>query len=367
MDPIHGTASAHPRGDAPRGSSAFTELAQQIRGLGLLRRRYGYYWTKLVAAPLAVAVCLVVFVWIGDSWWQLLMAALLGIVFTQIAFLGHDAAHRQIFVSGRWNDWISIILGDLLVGMSYGWWQHKHTRHHANPNKLGSDPDLELPVIAVTAESAAAHHSPAVSWLRAHQGVFFFPILLFEGLSLHASSVRRVISRGRLERRWAEIAFLTIRMAGYLALVFIVLSPGIATVFLAVQLGIFGFYMGVAFAPNHKGMPVVPREMTLDFLRRQVLMSRNIRGSRFLDIAMGGLNYQVEHHLFPSMPRPHLRRAAPVVAAYCQAHDVVYTQVGLFHSYAIVVRYINRVGLGERDVFTCPLLEQRRTIGPATR
>lgn len=207
MDPIHGTASAHPRGDAPRGSSAFTELAQQIRGLGSLRRRYGYYWTKLVAAPLAVAVCLVVFVWIGDSWWQLLMAALLGIVFTQIAFLGHDAAHRQIFVSGRWNDWISIILGDLLVGMSYGWWQHKHTRHHANPNKLGSDPDLELPVIAVTAESAAAHHSPAVSWLRAHQGVFFFPILLFEGLSLHASSVRRVISRGRLERRWAEIAF----------------------------------------------------------------------------------------------------------------------------------------------------------------
>ncbi|WP_292724123.1 fatty acid desaturase, partial [Microbacterium sp. 13-71-7] len=153
MDAIHETARTHPRGDAPRGSSAFTELAQQIRGLGLLRRRYGYYWTKLIAAPLAVTVCLFVFVWIGDSWWQLLTAAVLGIVFTQIAFLGHDAAHRQIFVSGRWNDWISIILGDLLVGMSYGWWQHKHTRHHANPNKLGSDPDLELPVIAVTAET----------------------------------------------------------------------------------------------------------------------------------------------------------------------------------------------------------------------
>ena len=56
------------------------------------------------------------------------------------------------------------------------------------------------------------------------------------------------------------------------------------------------------------------RTCKLDFLRRQVMMSRNIRGSRMLDIAMGGLNYQIEHHLFPSMPRPHLRRAAPIIA-----------------------------------------------------
>lgn len=354
-----------PRGNAERATSAFTGLAQEIRTRGLLRRRYGYYWTKLAVAPVSVAGCLVAFVWIGDSWWQLFTAAVLAIVFTQIAFLGHDAAHRQIFVSGRWNDWISIVLGDLLVGMSYGWWQHKHTRHHANPNKLGSDPDIELPVIAVSAETAEKPHSPPINWLRAHQGVLFFPLLLLEGLSLHASSVRRVFARGRLERRWVEIAFLAIRMIGYVTLVFIVLSPGIAFVFLGVQLGLFGFYMGIAFAPNHKGMPIVPRDMTLDFLRRQVLMSRNIRGSRFLDIAMGGLNYQIEHHLFPSMPRPHLRRAAPIVAEYCREHGVTYTQVHLLTSYAIVIRYINRVGLGERDVFTCPLIEQRNHLGAA--
>ncbi|MCI1018194.1 acyl-CoA desaturase [Microbacterium sp. C5A9] len=365
MDGSRPIVRTRPRDTARGGASTYTELAQQIRDRGLLRRRYGYYWTKLIAAPLAVATCLLVFVWIGDTWWQLFTAAVLAIVFTQIAFLGHDAAHRQIFVSGRWNDWISIILGDLLVGMSYGWWQHKHTRHHANPNRLGSDPDIDLPVIAVTAETAARRRTPAIRWMQAHQGLLFFPILLLEGLSLHASSVRRVVSRGRLERRWAEIAFLAIRMIGYLVLVFLVLSPGIAFAFLGVQLGLFGFYMGIAFAPNHKGMPVVPHDLTLDFLRRQVLMSRNVRGGRLLDAAMGGLNYQVEHHLFPSMPRPHLRRAAPIVAAYCGAHDVAYTQVGLLTSYAIVVRYINRVGLGERDVFTCPLAEQRGAIGPA--
>src|SRR6478735_783574 len=159
-----------PRDTASSQGSSFTPLAQQVRELGLLRRRYGYYWTRLVAAPAAVGLCLLVFAWIGDSWWQLFTGAVLAVLFTQIAFLGHDAAHRQIFVSGRWNDWISLILGDLFVGMSYGWWRHKHTRHHANPNKLGSDPDIELPVIAVSPEAAARHHGPVLTWLRGHQG-----------------------------------------------------------------------------------------------------------------------------------------------------------------------------------------------------
>jgi fatty acid desaturase len=351
--------STRPRGG--RTASEFTELAASIRQSGLLRRRYGYYWSKLIGLPVAFAAMLVVFIWIGDTWWQLVTAVAFAALFTQIAFLGHDAAHRQIFVSGRWNDWTSLVLGDLLVGMSYGWWQHKHTRHHANPNKLGSDPDIELPVIALTATERDAGRP---SWWRAHQGAFFFPLLLLEGVSLHASGLRRVVMRGRLERRAVEICFLVARIAGFTTLVFFVLSPGIAFAFLAVQLGVFGFYMGASFAPNHKGMPIVTPGASFDFLRRQVMMSRNIRGSRVLDIAMGGLNYQIEHHLFPSMPRPHLRRAAPMVAAYCRDHGVPYLQTGLLESYAIVVRYINRVGLGERDVFECPLVEQRRLSSP---
>jgi fatty acid desaturase len=347
---------------AERMRSDFTELAATIRASGLMRRRYGYYWAKLLAVPIVVAIAVLAFIWIGDTWWQLFTAVGFAVMFTQIAMLGHDAAHRQIFVSGKWNDWISLIIGDLFVGMSYGWWRHKHTRHHANPNKVDVDPDIDLPVITFTGDRARAPRARLTRWLLAHQGAFFFPILLLEGLSLHASGLRRVTSRERLERRWVEIAFLTLRIAGYLALVFLVLSPGIALVFLAVQLGVFGFYMGMVFAPNHKGMPLVPRDAKLDFLTRQVLMSRNVRGPRALDVAMGGLNYQIEHHLFPSMPRPHLRRAAPMVRAYCERQGIPYTVAGLIESYAIVIRYINQVGLGERDPFACPLVQQRQVI-----
>ncbi len=348
-------------------NSDFTDLARLVKSAGLLRRRYGYYWTKLIAVPLLFGAAIAVFIWVGDTWWQMFTAVGFAFLFTQIAFLGHDAAHRQIFRSGRWNDWISLILGDLFVGMSYGWWQHKHTRHHANPNQIGADPDIDLPVVAFTPEQASRDRAALFRWIIAHQGAFFFPILLLEGLSLHASSVHRVLQRERVARRPVEIAFLTVRVVGYLALVFLVLSPDKAAVFLAIQLGLFGFYMGMSFAPNHKGMPLVPRDMKLDFLRRQALMSRNIRGNRVLDFLMGGLNYQIEHHLFPSMARPHLRRAAPLIADYLRERDVPYTQTTLWQSYAIVVRHINRVGLGERDPFECPLLAQRQSIGTVER
>jgi fatty acid desaturase len=360
LTPIRPTRSTEDGRRRPSGSE-FTDLARRVKDAGLMRRRYGYYWTKLMLVPALFAVSIVVFIWIGDSWWQLLTAVWFAFLFTQTAFLGHDAAHRQIFRSGRWNDWASLILGGF-VGMSYGWWQHKHTRHHANPNQIDVDPDIDLPVVAFTPQQAERHRNPLTRWLIAHQGAFFFPILLLEGISLHASSVHRVVSREPLAHRSVEIAFLAVRVIGFVALVFLVLSPGVAAAFLAVQLGLFGFYMGMSFAPNHKGMPLVPKGMKLDFLRRQVLMSRNIRGNRVLDFLMGGLNYQIEHHLFPSMPRPHLRRAAQVIERYCREHEVRYTQTSLSQSYGIVLRYINRVGLGERDPFECPLVLQRASI-----
>jgi fatty acid desaturase len=132
--------------------------------------------------------------------------------------------------------------------------------------------------------------------------------------------------------------------------------------FLAVQLAVFGLYMGSSFAPNHIGMPLVSPRLKLDFLRRQVLMSRNITGGPLISIFMGGLNYQVEHHLFPSMARPHLRKIQSLVATYCADEGVPYTQTSLWRSYRTVIGYLNTVGLKGKDPFLCPLVAQRRAI-----
>jgi fatty acid desaturase len=146
----------------------------------------------------------------------------------------------------------------------------------------------------------------------------------------------------------------------YVAVLLLVLPPGMALAFFVVQMGVFGVCLGGAFAPNHKGMPIVPRTMKIDFLRRQVLMSRNVRGGLFVDFALGGLNYQIEHHLFPSMPRPNLKLVQPLVREYCARHGIGYTEVGLLTSYGIVVGYLNNVGLRARDPFQCPLAAELR-------
>jgi fatty acid desaturase len=347
---------------AGKAVSSFTALTRKIQDLGLMRRRYGYYWTKLIGAVVILAAWVVGFIFIGDSWWQLASAGVLAVLMTQTSFLGHDAAHRQIFKSGRWNDWVSLIIANLLVGISYGWWQNKHNRHHANPNKEGADPDIALSAIAMTPAMATRHRSRLMRWVVAHQGWYFFPILLLEGLSLHTDGIRRVLSRDKVQRRWVELAFLTLRLGGLLALVFLVLPPEKGIAFLAVQFGVFGLYMGSSFAPNHIGMPLVSPKLKLDFLRRQVLMSRNVSGGPPVSVFMGGLNYQIEHHLFPSMARPYLRKAQSLVVAYCAEQGVPYTQTSLWQAYRTVINYLNTVGLKGKDPFLCPLVAQRRAL-----
>ena len=359
-EPSRSGGPASPTRD--KAGSSFTALTRSIHEMGLMRRRYSYYWAKLIGVVLILAAWVVGFILIGDSWWQLANAAILAVLMTQTAFLGHDAAHRQIFKSGRWNDWVSLIIANLLVGISYGWWQSKHNRHHANPNKEGVDPDIALSAIAMTPARATRHRSRLMRWLVAHQGWYFFPILLLEGASLHTDGIRRVLSRDKIQRRWVEISLLTLRLGGLALLVFLVLPPEKAVAFLAVQLAVFGLYMGSSFAPNHIGMPLVSAKLKLDFLRRQVLMSRNISGGPLMSIFMGGLNYQIEHHLFPSMARPYLRKAQPLVAAYCAAQGVPYTRTTLWQSYRTVIGYLNTVGLRGKDPFLCPMVAQRRAL-----
>jgi fatty acid desaturase len=146
------------------------------------------------------------------------------------------------------------------------------------------------------------------------------------------------------------------RLLSYVIVLLLLLPPGKASAFFGIQMAIFGLALGGSFAPNHKGMPIVPADMKVDFLRRQVAMSRNIRGGMMTDFAMGGLNYQIEHHLFPSMPRPNLASAQPIIREYCNVHEVPYTETGLFESYGIVIRYLNQVGLRGQDTFACPLV-----------
>lgn len=337
--PTDGTVTT----DARRGE--FAELFTTIKQAGLLRRRPGSYIAMFVLNAVLLAAVATAFVVVGASWWQLFTAALLAVVHTQLAFVGHDAGHRQIFRSRRANDVVGYLHGGL-VGMSYGSWVGKHNQHHARPNHENDDPDIDIPLLAFSTTQAASKRG-LLGWMVAHQAVMFFPLLLLEGWNLHVTAVQAAW-RGEVGAPRLEVGLLAAHAVVYLAAVFAVLTPLQALAFIAVHQGLWGLYMGLAFAPNHKGMPVIPAGRRLDHLHKQVLTSRNVRGGRVTDYVLGGLNYQIEHHLFPKMPRPNLRHAQPLVRAFCTEHGLGYTQTSAIRSYAQVLAHLHEVGAGLR-------------------
>jgi len=255
------TAPATP--PPPLRRSDYAELLRLVKQAGLLgRRRRSYIW-RITATVTLLAAGWAVFVLVGDSWWQLAVAAFLAVMFTQIAFLGHDAGHRQISGSRRVSYVLGILLGNLGIGLSYGWWVGKHNRHHAPPNTQGADPDISMRVLAFTPAQAGAGRGLYRMVFR-YQAYLFFPLLLGEAFSVHVASISALAGRDARARP-AEAALLAINLAGYLAAVFLVLPPVKAVVFILVQQGLFGVYLAPPSPPTTRACPSWMRPTGLTF------------------------------------------------------------------------------------------------------
>ncbi|MET7640152.1 acyl-CoA desaturase [Streptomyces sp. NPDC005438] len=332
---------------ARRPGSDFAPLSRAVAEAGLMRRRPGYYAVRLTLVIGTLLTGWAGFLVLGDSPWQLLLAVGMGLAFGQLALAAHDVAHRQVFRGRGVSELAGRLIGNLGIGMSYGWWMNKHTRHHANPNHEELDPDVS-PEILVWSQRQAKASQGVPRFIGRHQAWLFFPLLTLEGFNLHVSSVRALWAPTTKRRLW-EGLLLGAHIVGYLVALFWVLDWGLALGFLAIHQAVFGVYLGCAFAPNHKGMPTLTGDDRPDFLRRQVLTSRNVSGGWFTDLALGGLNHQIEHHLFPNMPSPHLRRAKPLVRAHCERLGIPYHETGLVASWREALTHLHQVGAPLRD------------------
>ena len=333
------TLTAAPSHDL-RKPSDYAALMADVQQAGLLQRSAAHYGPRMATLAALVVAGIMGLLRLGDSWWQLATATYFGVLFAQLGFLGHDAGHQQIFRAKQRNDRFGLVVATLGVGLSYGWWVDKHNRHHRNPNEVGRDPDVERNVLAWTA-SQASRQRGLLRVIARHQHVAFFPLLLLEGWNLHVGSVRALAQRSG--HRVLESSLLFVHVAGSLTLLFTVLPPLKAVAFIVVQQSVLGLYLGSAFAPNHKGMEMPAGGGRSDFLRRQVLTSRDITGGRLTAAVFGGLNYQIEHHLFPSMPSRNLRRCSPIVREFCRARNITYTETNVFASYRWALRYLRSV------------------------
>ena len=352
--PAGSTTAGEPTVASLSRGSDYAALGRKIRSAGLLDRRPVSYAVRVAASLGLYAASWAAIIWIGNSWLQIVTAVVLGITFTQVAFLGHDSGHQQIFATRRANDLFGRLVGNLLIGLSYGWWIGKHNRHHANPNKEHHDPDIGDGVLAFTTEQVASRTGRLGRLITRRQAWLFFPLLTLEGLNLHLESVRSL--RRHCDRSvrggnpHIELLMLTAHTSAYLLGLLLVMSPLKALTFIAIHQAVWGLYMGCSFAPNHKGMPIIGAHENLDYLRRQVLTSRNVRGGWFTDMLLGGLNYQIEHHLFPNMPRASLRHAQHLIRSHCDNLGITYTESSLIGSYVAALRHLNRLGKTATDL-----------------
>ncbi len=324
-------------------ASSYSDLKRRIQEAGLFHPETGYYSLMIVANTLGFAALFVILAAVGAGWWAALVAVGIGFASGQLGFQLHDSGHRQMFARRRLNAAVGIGTANLLLGMSYGWWVDKHNRHHGNPNAFDLDPDIGPGMVSYSSEQALAKRG----WHRyvaARQAYFFFPLLLGLAWAMHWSSVKYLINHPSRRRAAGEGAALVLHVVLYGAILVATVGPWWALAVLVIQKSVGGFYMASVFAPNHKGMPQLLRGEKLDFLRSQVLTARNVRSHRLTDYIYGGLNYQIEHHLFPTMPRRHIRAAQPIVREFCERAGIAYYETSITQSYREILSFLNEVG-----------------------
>jgi len=163
--------------------------------------------------------------------------------------------------------------------------------------------------------------------------------MLLRSVGLHVGAIRRLLRR-RDRGAVVERLLIFLHVGMFFTIVLVVLSPLKALAFVAIQQAVFSLYLGVSFAPNHKGMSIIPTGTNLSFAHRQIVTSRNVSGGAVMTFVLGGLDYQIEHHLFPAMPRPNLRRAQSLVKTFCQTTQLSYCEVRFFDSFRLIVRHL---------------------------
>lgn len=325
-------------------SAAYAELRQTVMAAGLLDRRYGYYLLRGLSAFALLAAAVSLLFVLPDGWgWTAFAAVAIGFTSTQLGLLGHDAGHMAVF-RRAWPNWL---LGrfclSLVLGVSFFFWRDRHNTHHVLTNDHDEDPDLELGGLFTLDAEVAASQRGWRRWLTRYQAYLFVPLVMLTlDLAFRSEGWRHLFREQRGWRRISEAMLLITSMTIW-ASPFLLLGWRWLPIYIGAQ-WVGNIYLGLVFAPNHKGMPIWATGQKLAFLDRQVLSSCNVKPGPIVDYLFAGLNYQIEHHLFPTMPRVNFRRAQEIVLPFCVERGLAFENLSVLGAYRQSLGELHRIG-----------------------
>mmetsp|Transcript_28787 Transcript_28787/g.81206 ORF Transcript_28787/g.81206 Transcript_28787/m.81206 type:complete len:488 (+) Transcript_28787:209-1672(+) len=358
---------------------AYRDLRSKLVMLGMFKSSMGFYAYKCISQMGMWALAMVMMAKSDSTLVHVAAALLMGLFFQQCGWLAHEFLHHQVFRKRKHGDWAGLFWGNLMQGFSVQWWKNKHNGHHAVPNLHNStaqsqdgDPDIDtMPLLAWSLKQAQSYRelrddgkdSPFVKFMIRHQAFFYFPILLLARLSWLNESFKVAYGLGAatenaalemkakgLQYPISEKVLLAIHHAWVFAF-----ASGYGSFSILYSIAIYltvtassGFFLAVVFGLGHNGMETYDAATRPDFWKLQVTTTRNITGGHgipqaFVDWFCGGLQYQVDHHLFPTLPRHNLPKTHELVKSFCNAWDVKYHEADLVDGTIEVLKHLDKV------------------------
>jgi fatty acid desaturase len=300
-------------------------LRPALEAAGVYERARGYHAVWFGATLALYAGCFAVLLARPALGVRLAAIAGMAVAVMQIGLFAHEVGHGAVTRSARWREVLGQLSNSLLIGFGFSHWQATHPVHHNHPNTEGVDPDMESGGYALYPAAAARAHG-VIARLQPASLIAGFVLW---GFGIRAVAVAYAIRRLRTERRTAiDLVCVAGHIAAWIAL---------GAAFGALRAMIFdyaavtvlnGLYMGAILVVPHVGTGSRGRDRELPYFERQVVHSRNYDASALGTLLCGGLNLQIEHHLLPGVPCVRLRRARPIIVAYCARYGLPYRQTG---------------------------------------
>jgi len=350
----------------------FRALRAAAKRMGLFEASSLYYVWK-VASTLGLLACGVALMALMPGTWigTVLGASFVALFWQQSGWLSHDFIHHQVFPNRYHGDLMGVFLGNVCQGFSLAWWKNKHNTHHAVPNlhesepeRHDGDPDIDtMPLLAWSATMAQRYlnRSGVARFCVRHQTILYFPILLLARLSwLYQSycyafhedqgawgdfNTKDGLLKKMVPHKPLERAGLVVYYLWNLTLMFLFMTPAQALAYFFISQMLCGILLAIPFGVGHNGMTVFDAGTQPDFYRFQILTTRNVIGHWIVGWFMGGLHHQVEHHLFPTMPRHNLGRMSAMVRRTCEKHNIPYHATSLWEGTVEVIRHLKEVSV----------------------
>ncbi|MBM4358103.1 MAG: fatty acid desaturase [Deltaproteobacteria bacterium] len=319
----------------------FEALRARARDEGLFVSDPAWFYRRLafIVALIASSAALLV---VRPSLWAL-AAMPLALAWQQAGWLSHDFLHNSVYDDNDRSEILGAILGGVLLGFSGDWWKRKHNTHHALPNVLGVDQDIDTTPFLSFTEADRERMGPGTRFLVKLQSVTALPIVAFARINWVLASARWALRAPTVPRRGLELGSILVHHAWSFGMLSLLPSwPTRLGFFLASQL-VSGLLTGAVFLVGHNARPIFATVEAPGFCALQCTTTQNIHAPLGLRWFFGGLDRQIEHHLFPTMPRHNHGRIAGDVRALCEAHGITYVERGFFKGLGDVAAVLFRV------------------------